>query len=367
MSTGDAAWWKIPDWAPPRQIRVARRFSMCAVLALDAAVAVAFTSWGWVLAVVFPMNALAFIATGPRKRRSVAVRRRPPCATVPSWPGWAGLTALLLCTVGSFGLAFLPFLLVLWSVPVQERPAAASYRADRLSSVLYGLACAPVGVVLGGIMFLPAYGSPGWLVGTLLSALSLSAGIWVVVGSSYSLLKLTELALAAKWRERIDFLHVLEEAEHNKVLRRTPGGYVFRDSVLREISRPRGRLRRGSSLPAMHGLGRRFKITWLLPGSLVSRPPSGPGSLDDFYAGRWSSLSQGRLRGTGRRPVADVLSTSRIDRITFDFSVATAIAVLHVPPVRHPRGHSSRHHHHRRTPWLPCSASGSPLSRQLVA
>lgn len=162
----ELAWWKVPDLAPPRQIWLTRRLVMCAVLAVDAAVVIAVTSWGWAL-IFLALLIPALIGGGRNKRRRSAGRRRPPRATVPRWPGWGGLARILLYTAGTVGLLFFPSLLSMWSVSAEERPAAASYRADRLSDVLYGLACAPAGAFLGTLAFSPAYGSPGWLAGTL--------------------------------------------------------------------------------------------------------------------------------------------------------------------------------------------------------
>lgn len=102
--------------------------------------------------------------------------------------------------------------------------------------MLYALALAPAGWVLGAVIFvLQPYGSPGWMVDTLLSALTVSAGTWMLRRSSYCRLKMTELALAAEWREQVSFLHVLEDAAHKGVLR--PSGracWVFHDRALRE-------------------------------------------------------------------------------------------------------------------------------------
>ena len=288
---------------------------MCAILAVDAAVMIAVTSWGWAL-IFLALIVPALIGGGRMKRRRATVRRRPPCATVPRWPGWGGLALILLYTVGSIGLLFFPFLLSMWSVQVEERAAAASYRADRLSSVLYGLACAPAGAFLGILAFSPAYGSPGWLAGTLLSALTVSAAVWIAGGSSYSLLKLTELGLAVKWRERVDFLHVLDEAEHNGVLLCTRAGYAFRDSALQgyliatgEAASP-DRERGRASWFTRFKAAKRSWAARLLRWALTQREPEKtPQNRTLSAASRW-------------------LSKPRIDRITFDFSVGTAIAVL---------------------------------------
>jgi hypothetical protein len=283
-------WWKIPDWVSPTQIRLARRLVMCTILAADATVLIAVTSWVWAL---FSLGFIALISfcNGRGKRRSAIVRRGP---------------------------------------------ASVSYRADRRNSVIYGLACAPLGAFMGVLAFSPAYGTPGWLAGTLLSALTVSVGIWIARGSSYSLLKLTELALAVRWHERTNFLGVLKDAEKKEVLLRTSAGYlVFRDSPLRKYLADMGEAAScGQGQEDVAGparSGSRFKIT---------RPSSFTRFKDAQRA--WvtkllrRALIQPELQPepgkTSRNrllsAVSGRLSESRIDRITFDLGVGTVIAIL---------------------------------------
>jgi len=280
-------WWKIPDWVPPRQIRLARRLVMCAILAVDAAVLIAVTSWVWAL---FFLGIIAFISccNNRGKRRSAVVRRRT---------------------------------------------ASVSYRADRRNSMLYGLACAPLGAFMGVLAFSPAYGTPGWLAGTLLSALTVSVGIWIVRGSSYSLLKLTELALAVRWHERADFLGVLKEAEDKEVLLRSSAGYlVFRDSALRKYLADMGEAASsGQGREDAVGLGRtgiRFKS--IRPSSWFTRFKASQQAWVTRLLRR--ALIQPEPGKTSRNRVLSAvsgwLSKSRIDRLTFDFGVGTVIAVL---------------------------------------
>jgi hypothetical protein len=331
MRTSELAWWEIPDWVPPKQIRFIRRFAVCAVLAVDIIAVIAATSWVWAIFCLL-IAAIANVSGGRGKSRSVAVRRNPPCATVPHWPRGLMLVVLLLFAVAGIGLVFLPVLLSTWAVPAQKRPGTVSYRADRLSSVLYGLACAPFGAFVGVLAFAPAYGSPGWVVGTLLSALTAVVGFWAVRGSSYSLLKLAELALAAKWRERVAFLRLLEEAEHHGVVLRTSTGYVFRDNVLqaylaaegkassvgRERKHAPGAARTGSHLKVTQAAAwfDRFKIAHrVLLMRLLRRMLAQPAP---------GKAPQHRLLSA----VSGGLTKSRIDRIAFDFGAGAAIAVL---------------------------------------
>src|SRR5262249_1370797 len=163
----------------------------------------------------------------------VVLRQRPPRATVPRWPRGLELVVLLLFAIG---LVLVPFLVVIWGVPALERPGAtavSAYRADRRTTVIYGLACAPVGAFLGILVLAPAYGSACWLAGTLLLALGAAALCWIMGGTSYSVLKLTELVLAAKWCDRVGFLHLLEDAANRGIVRHAGAGYEFRDDALR--------------------------------------------------------------------------------------------------------------------------------------
>jgi hypothetical protein len=329
--TSELTWWKISDWVPPSQIRHARRLVICVVLAVDTAVAVAVTPWvALVFAAFFScfllsVSAINSIGKGRGKRRSAEVRRKPPCAITPRWPGWVLLICLLLYTVGSIGLMFFPFLLGMWTRPAEERPKdpSYSYRADRLSSFLYGVACAPAGALLGCLVFILAYGSPGLMVDTLLFAVTLSAVIWMARGSSYSLLKLTEISQAVKWRERVNFLHVLEEAvqdEKGILLRSGKAGYMFRDSAMQAYlvaeEEAASKANTGRRTRSPEPAGARFKITW--PASLFTRVMAAKRA----WIAMFRSLVLTKPE-SGRR-----LSESRINRITVDLGAGTAIAVL---------------------------------------
>src|SRR5215831_18280713 len=210
-------WCMIPASIPPKQILIARRIAACAVLTIAAGTAIAVTRWLIWDVIWLPMMSLLLavriLADEKGKENGLVVlRQRPPRATVPRWPRGLELVVLLLFAIG---LVLVPFLVVIWGVPALERPGAtavSAYRADRRTTVIYGLACAPVGAFLGILVLAPAYGSAGWLAGTLLFALGAAALCWIMGGTSYSVLKLTELVLAAKWRDRVGFLHLLEDA-----------------------------------------------------------------------------------------------------------------------------------------------------------
>ena len=73
LGPGELTWWKIPDLAPAKSIRTTRRLVMLAVLAVDAVVVAATTSWAG--AVIF-LAVSAFLLLGGRRRPPV--RRTVP-------------------------------------------------------------------------------------------------------------------------------------------------------------------------------------------------------------------------------------------------------------------------------------------------
>jgi len=225
---------------------------------------------------------------------------------------------VLAYAVGTLGLGLLPALVSLWGTPAAGRPAAtavSTYRADRRSTVIYGLACTPLGALVGILVLSPAYGSAGWLAGTLVMALGTGACCGLIRGSGYSRLKLTELVLAAGWLEPVGFLRLLEDAADVGVVRRAGAGYEFQDDALRsylaELGRtaPPGRARGQAGRPTWTGI--RFKVTAL--------------------AQRVSPMRRGEP-GTAQRPLLSAVSTGltkpRIDRIAFDFAAGAAVAVF---------------------------------------
>jgi hypothetical protein len=314
-------WWTIPAWVRPKQILIARRFVACAILGIAVGVAMAVTSRVWV--VVF-LGILGFAAVinmrrSGQQRRSAAPRRAQPGATVVCWPRRRQLGGLLTYTVVTLGLGLLPGLVSLWVVPADQRPGAtagSTYRADRLTTVIYGLACSPLGALLGILVLSPAYGSAGWLVGTVVIALGTGAWGGLVRGSSYSRLKLTELVLAARWHERAGLLRLLADAESRGVVHRAGVGYEFRDDALRVCLADLGRAALTGHQQAETSWSAR---TWT--------------RLRAAGAARLVRFMKRRTPGeVPRHPllsaVSGGLTRPRIDRIAFDLAVGAAIAVL---------------------------------------
>jgi len=126
-----------------------------------------------------------------------------------------------------------PFLVRLWATPAASRPAASAastYRADRMTSLIMAAAWTPFGALLAAIPLLPAYGSTGWPAAMGLFALGTGAFAGLMTGR-YPLLKLTEFILAARWRERVSFQRLLEDAADRRVLLRADCGYKFADEA----------------------------------------------------------------------------------------------------------------------------------------
>ncbi len=223
-------------------------------------------------------------------------------------------------------MASFPFLLSLWVVPAEKRGAAASYRADRLSGVLYGLACAPIGAFFGILAFSPVYGSAGWWIGTLTFAGTFAVAMFLARKSSYSVLKLTELALGIKWRARVDFLHVLEEAERNGVLRRPAGaGYlVFQDDALAAYLAGTGETASADREPERAASPARTRTAWFTRFKAAQRSWGASLLRRALITPEPGQTPPSRLLSA----VSGWLSKPRIDRITFDFGAGTAIAVL---------------------------------------
>ena len=114
-----------------------------------------------------------------RAGAAARVRERHPCAFVRRWPRWSDLALVLVVTVTTLGLGFLPALVSIWCVRADRPPEASAariYRADRLTTVVYGLAFTPFGALMAILVLSPVYGSVRWLAGTLLIALIV--GVW---------------------------------------------------------------------------------------------------------------------------------------------------------------------------------------------
>jgi hypothetical protein len=157
-------------------------------------------------------------------------------------------------------IVFPPMLVVLilnqWATPIADSrssTAAGTYRADRRTSVIYGLV---YGLTFGFLAALAAeltngygqglgYGpvsAVGW---GLVVGLAVWLTAWLVAGQ-VPLVKLTELILISKHQEWVRFLPLLEDAFSRQVLRQAGVLYQFRHAELqgrlaamhRQVARP---------------------------------------------------------------------------------------------------------------------------------
>jgi hypothetical protein len=233
---GRIYWWKIPGLAPAQLVLAVRR------LVLSVAIA-AVVGWGCYVGLVLSTSGLIgayaialFLGlrwAGPalvaRLRRPAAqLRLDPPRELRPHWPRGQQEAGQLFRGVLLLGLGILPVLVRLWSRRSTETDPAGAYRDERLACLATGLAWAPVGLLLG---VLSGLGS-SVLFEVVAAHVLLAVAVGVLLSGPYPLLKLSELVLSADWQDRVRFLSLLEDAADRGVLRRTAGGYEFRDAAL---------------------------------------------------------------------------------------------------------------------------------------
>ena len=233
---GCLEWWAIPARMPPAGLLTARRLAAWAVLSASAGLAIAATVWaaipfgivGWIAAVQ-----AIFVSAGDRKKPLV-LRPGVPRVIVPrplDGPEASKLAASAIPLV----LTAIPFLVKLWAVPAvgdSRATAVSTYRSDRMTSAIMGLAWTPFGALLVALPLIPVAGSADGAVAMVLFALGTGAFAALMTGR-YPLLKLTEFMLAVQWRERVRFLRLLEDAADRQVLRRTGACYEFADDDTR--------------------------------------------------------------------------------------------------------------------------------------
>jgi hypothetical protein len=120
-------------------------------------------------------------------------------------------------------------ILDLWATPIASSPSAtptATYRADRRTSLLYGVA--------SGFAFAVSFTFPYYtLLDTLYSSatLLLGLGFGLAVGQ-VPMVKFTELVLTYKGWGRVHFLRLLEDAYERQILRQAGACYQFRHAEL---------------------------------------------------------------------------------------------------------------------------------------
>jgi hypothetical protein len=122
----------------------------------------------------------------------------------------------------------------LWAIPIADSPsatAASTYRADRRTSMIYGLVAglgsgSAAGLVTGAVagpVFGLFYG---------LSACLMFGSFGALAAGQVLLVKLTEFTLTCEGRGRVDFLRLLQGASERQVLRQAGAVYQFRHTAL---------------------------------------------------------------------------------------------------------------------------------------
>jgi hypothetical protein len=232
-------WWKIPELAPAQAVLTTRRLVLCAmaaaVIGWASYVGIMESTTGLVGAyLVFLFLVFKRVATpalADLRHPPVRLRPGPPRAIRPHWPRGRTEFGQLLAGTLMIGLGILPALVRQWSVPVaglSGTTPAHTYRTERFACVITGLSWAPAGALLGAV---PAWGTG--LLPAVVAVHAIMAVAWgALVSGPYPLLKLSEFVMSADWEDGVRFLPMLEDAADRGVLRRTSGGYDFRDDAL---------------------------------------------------------------------------------------------------------------------------------------
>jgi hypothetical protein len=223
-------WWAIPGRVSA-QVRTVRALAIFVLIAAMAGIVAAIAP----MALFVPATLIAIFMLGcsPSKKGKLPapLRQRQPHMISPRRPRQRETWGLFLSAI--LVVAFLPVLVWQWRIPAPERPAATpagTYRSDRLTCVIAGLAVVPVGVLVGWFSGSPESAGWGWL------ALVYGLGMWVLlwmVNGPYPLLKIAEFVLVLGWGERVRFLRLLEDAADRGLLRCDGACYAFRDEELR--------------------------------------------------------------------------------------------------------------------------------------
>jgi MFS family permease len=187
-------------------------------------------------------RALAIRLSGPRQYRRLIVISL--------------LVVIGLLSFGSLALAFswlfLGFAIVpavwlafevrsLLSIPaadVSSATAASTYRADRIASLATGLmAGLAFGLAAAAIATTVSAGIVSFLGNWLDAAVPLGCTVAVAAAlltGQVPRLKFTEIILALRYRDRIDFPQLLEEASRQQLLRQAGVVYQFRHAALQD-------------------------------------------------------------------------------------------------------------------------------------
>jgi hypothetical protein len=259
MGTGtELYWWDIPTWIPRRQLRVTRGLAigLGVGLGMGLGLGVGTPSVGLISGLAAGTIAALFIGLVSGIEFG---RAREPHILVPHWPrsrdflrigrvmagtgivvgSVAGLTvaltagpALGLVTAEVTGLVvgLTAGILDLWAIPIASSPSAtptATYRADRRTSLLYGVA--------SGFAFAVSFTFPYYTPLDILyssATLLLGLGFGLAVGQ-VPMVKFTELALTYQGWGRVHFRRILEDAYERQILRQAGACYQFRHAELK--------------------------------------------------------------------------------------------------------------------------------------
>jgi tetratricopeptide (TPR) repeat protein len=163
-----------------------------------------------------------------------------PQTLVPRWPRPSQFFWVLVAFW--FPLVLLAMILNLWATPIADSPsstAVQTYRADRRTSIIYGLAYAiPVALLAGTAAATSTsqrHGSAAHIVVSclgwaILAGFATWLAAWLVAGQ-FPLVKLSELVLMSRRRDRVHFMQLLKDALEKQVLRQVGPVYQFRHAV----------------------------------------------------------------------------------------------------------------------------------------
>jgi hypothetical protein len=182
---------------------------------------------GAAAAFVAPVLGLISVLVGGLGFRFAAPRK-----LVPRWPARRELRRVL--PTALIPPLLVPVFLNLWASPIADSPSATAagiYRADRRTSMIYGLMLGfPLG--FGSGLLIGHLTGPGI---NLWSALTLGLGfglLAIFATGQVPVMKLTEVLAASPQRGRVNFLRLLEDASRRQVLRQAGALYQFRHAAI---------------------------------------------------------------------------------------------------------------------------------------
>jgi hypothetical protein len=295
----DLNWWDIPLWIPRRQLQTTFNLIMLSLGSLAISLPMVIASNLVLMSIPFTLFVFTGYYLSPTLHRDMQIKTaRPPEAMAPHWPGWRGLRPLLLGLLPWATAALVFIFCKAWIVPVAGPSATprGAYRAERRASVIYGLGQVLSFVPITVIVLLIGAAVGRWLASLLYCALATGLIVGLRKGP-VALLKMAELAVLVTRRDRVRFLHLLEQALDRQVLRQSGASYQFRFPPLQ------------ARLAAVHAQ-----------------------ALADQYQERAARRAAARRIGWYARPAA-FLTSRRISRISLDLTCGggiTAAAVMAV-------------------------------------